>query len=45
MTNFNLRGVFMRLYVLNTGYLETDKNCVVACGAIGTYSNPHIQNQ
>ena len=35
----------MRLYVLNTGYLETDKNCVVACGAIGTYSNPHIQNQ
>lgn len=35
----------MRLYVLNTGYLETDKNCVVACGVIGTYSNPHIQNQ
>lgn len=35
----------MRLYVLNTGYLETDKNCVVACGAIGTYSKPHIQNE
>lgn len=35
----------MRMYILNTGYLETDRNCVVACGTIGTYSNPHIQNQ
>lgn len=35
----------MKLYILNTGYLETDKNCVVGCGCIGTYSNPHIQNE
>ena len=35
----------MRVFILNTGYLETDRNCVVACGTIGTYSNPHIQNQ
>lgn len=34
----------MKVFILNTGYLETDRNCVVACGTIGTYSNPHIQN-
>ena len=35
----------MKVFILNTGYLETDRNCVVACGTIGTYSNPHIQNK
>lgn len=35
----------MRLYILNTGYLETDKNNVVACSSIGTYSHPHITNE
>ena len=35
----------MKLTILNTGYLETDKNNVVGCSVIGTYSNPHIQNQ
>lgn len=35
----------MKLWYLNTGYLETDKNNVVGCSVIGTYSNPHIQNE
>lgn len=35
----------MKMYILNTGYLETDKNNVVACGVIGTKSNPHIKNE
>ena len=35
----------MKLYVLNTGYLETDKNGVVACATIGTKSRPHISNE
>lgn len=35
----------MKLYILNTGYLETDKNNVVGCGQIGTFSNPHITNK
>ena len=35
----------MKFYILNTGYLETDKNNVVACSKIGTYSNPYIQNE
>lgn len=35
----------MKLYILDTGYLETDKNCVVGCGVIGTYSRPHIENE
>lgn len=35
----------MKLWFLNTGYLETDKNNVVGCSVIGTYSNPHIQNK
>lgn len=35
----------MKLWFLNTGYLETDKNNVVGCSVIGTYSNPHIQNE
>jgi glyoxylase-like metal-dependent hydrolase (beta-lactamase superfamily II) len=39
-------GIFrMKLYILNTGYLETDKNNVVACAAIGTYDKPHISNE
>ena len=35
----------MKLWFLNTGYLETDKNNVVGCSVIGTYSHPHIQNE
>ncbi len=35
----------MKLFILNTGYLETDKNNVVACSTIGTYSNPKVTNQ
>ncbi len=35
----------MKLYILNTGYLGTDKNNVVNCSVIGTYSNPHIRNE
>ena len=35
----------MKLYALNTGYLETDKNTVVACATLGTRSNPHVQKE
>lgn len=35
----------MKLYVLNNGYLEADKNMLVAGSVIGTLSNPHIENQ
>lgn len=35
----------MKLYVLNTGYLETDKNNVVAGATVGTRSNPHVYNE
>lgn len=35
----------MKLWFLNVGYLETDKNNVVGCSVIGTYSNPNIQNE
>lgn len=35
----------MKLYVLDTGYLETDKNNVVACATIGTYSRPRVRNE
>lgn len=35
----------MKLYILNTGYLETDKNNVVACSTIGTYSQPQVTNK
>ena len=35
----------MKLWILNTGYLETDKNNVVGCSVIGTYSKPHIENE
>ncbi len=35
----------MKLYVLDTGYLETDKNNVVACATIGTYSQPQVTNE
>lgn len=30
----------MKMWILNTGYLETDKNNVVGCSVIGTYSRP-----
>jgi Zn-dependent hydrolases, including glyoxylases len=35
----------MKVYVLNTGYLETDKNNVVGGATIGTYSSPYVKNQ
>ncbi len=35
----------MRLFVLDTGYLETDKNTVVSCATIGSRTTPYIQNQ
>lgn len=35
----------MKMYILNTGYLETDENNVIACKNIGTFSNPIIQNK
>lgn len=35
----------MKLYILNTGYLETDKNNVVGGATVGTYSNPYVQNE
>lgn len=34
-----------KLYVLNTGYLETDKNNVVNGATVGTRSNPIVQNE
>ena len=34
----------MKIYVLNTGYLETDKNNVEAGATIGTLSNPEAMN-
>lgn len=34
----------MKLFILNTGYLETDRNNVEACAKIGTYSHPSVQN-
>lgn len=35
----------MKLWLLNTGYLECDKNLVVGNATIGLYSNPIIQNE
>jgi hypothetical protein len=35
----------MKVYVLDTGYLETDKNNVVNGATMGTYSNPHVKNE
>ncbi len=35
----------MKLYVLYSGYLDTDKNNVVACAVIGTKENPVVTNQ
>ena len=35
----------MKLYVLRTGYLETDKNNVVACSTIGTKEKPIVENK
>ena len=35
----------MKVYILDTGYLETDKNNVVGGATIGTYSNPYVQNE
>lgn len=34
----------MKLYILDTGYLETDKNNVQAGATIGTYSQPKVEN-
>ncbi len=34
----------MKIYILNTGYLETDKNNVEACATIGTLSSPKVEN-
>lgn len=35
----------MKLYVLRTGYLETDKNNVVACSTIGTKDTPIVKSK
>lgn len=35
----------MKLYALNTGDLETDKNTVVVWATLGTHTNPHEQNE
>lgn len=35
----------MKLYILDTGYLETDRNNVEGCTVIGTKSNPKVQNE
>lgn len=35
----------MKLYILNTGYLETDKNNVVAHATMGTKSNSYVKNE
>jgi len=35
----------MKLYILNTGYIETDSNFVVGCSVVGTFSQPKITNQ
>jgi len=35
----------MKLYILDTGYLETDKNGVVACATIGTRTTPYVKNE
>jgi glyoxylase-like metal-dependent hydrolase (beta-lactamase superfamily II) len=35
----------MKVYILNTGYLETDKNNVVAGATCGTNSRPHSENK
>lgn len=35
----------MKVYILNTGYLETDKNNVVAGATIGTKSKPIVENK
>ena len=34
----------MKLYILNTGYLDTDKNVMVYGYTMGTRSNPHVDN-
>jgi glyoxylase-like metal-dependent hydrolase (beta-lactamase superfamily II) len=33
-----------KLYILNTGYLETDKNNVVSAWTVGTKSDPNVKN-
>lgn len=35
----------MRLYILDTGYLKTDKNNVVASSTMCTRSNPHVMHE
>lgn len=35
-------GLIMKVYILNTGYLETDSNNVVGGSTVGTRSNPMV---
>jgi glyoxylase-like metal-dependent hydrolase (beta-lactamase superfamily II) len=35
----------MKLYILNTGYLETDKNNVVSGATLGTLNSPTVSNK
>ncbi len=35
----------MKMYILNTGRLETDKNNVVAGATVGTKENPQVKNE
>lgn len=35
----------MKVYALNTGYLEADKNGIVGFSTYGTRSNPHVTNE
>ena len=39
------KGERMKLTILYNGYLDTDKNNVVACSTIGTLSNPKVENK
>lgn len=34
----------MKLYVLNTGYLESDRNNLIAGATMGTYATPKVEN-
>ena len=34
----------MKFYILNMGYMRTDKNNLVGCATVGTYDNPHVDN-
>jgi glyoxylase-like metal-dependent hydrolase (beta-lactamase superfamily II) len=35
----------MKLYILNTGYLETDKNNIIGGATTGTKDKPHVTNE